>query len=411
MKARYQLVERSLAMLSLASWAAIALRVARDTPTADLVPNIGFGVLFGLGWIACRAGFARAAAWIVSMVACSLGLVLTATDHGAASHFAIYLPLGGIALWVWVGSRVAGMYVLACAAVLLGGGAPPSLDHGFDVVLAHVLTVVLGAGIVGVSAHDLRSAVESSWAEAQRAEQAAQDAMAADAARQGFLDLVSHRLSDPLDAVVRDTERLRDSEADPARLRDLERIGSAGRQLRHLVQDLLDMSNVDDDNLRVVGQVVDLGRLLVDVCDVVEPPHSDKPVEVRLDVPDDLPPVIADEVRVRQIVANLMVNALKYTERGSVTLSAGADGSTVWVEVADTGVGIPSHRLGELFQPFVQLHEGTDRRPGVGLGLALSQRLAQRMGGRIDARSTLGKGSTFRLVLPQGLTAAAEPAP
>ena len=141
-------------------------------------------------------------------------------------------------------------------------------------------------------------------------------------------------------------------------------------------------------------------EVAVEVVDIVRLMADPKRVELRLELADRMPRALADALRLRQIVTNLTVNALKYTERGAVTLRLGAEGSEVWLQVHDTGVGIPPERMSDLFTPFVQLHQGTERRPGVGLGLALSQQLAIRMGGRITVESTLGRGSTFTVWLP-----------
>jgi signal transduction histidine kinase len=126
--------------------------------------------------------------------------------------------------------------------------------------------------------------------------------------------------------------------------------------------------------------------------------------EVRLvaDVPEEPVEIVSDAQRVRQILLNLLSNALKFTEQGEITLSIQPSRHEVRLSVSDTGRGIPAHAVAELFQEFHQLDTGEGKRyPGTGIGLALSRRFARALGGEIEVRSREGEGSTFTLILPR----------
>ncbi|HEU4721303.1 MAG TPA: ATP-binding protein, partial [Gemmatimonadaceae bacterium] len=126
-------------------------------------------------------------------------------------------------------------------------------------------------------------------------------------------------------------------------------------------------------------------------------------IELRLEVPPDLPPLLADPARLQQVVWNLLANAMKFTAEGghvSVTCDAGEQAGTVAMHVADTGLGIASDHLEKVFEPFVQVGAGVSSDEGVGLGLSISRDLARGMGGDITVRSELGVGSRFTVVLP-----------
>ena len=401
MKARFQVLERVVGLLTLASTLGLVLRAARDPFHVDVLQVLSFVVVFAYAWREIRRGRSRRAAWITAVVGSGSALLLVALRGGVASEVAPYLPLGGAMLWMWVGRREALVFVAASVLVLVAHGVPPAsaLAAGYDAQMNQFWVCVFAAAIVMLAVTDLRAAVRAAWDDAKRQEAAAKRAQAADDARQGFLALVSRQLRDPLDVVLGYAGMLLEDETDPERVQDLQRISRAGGQLLALVQDLLDMSNLDK-GVPVEQTEVDVVEVAVEVVDIVRLMADPKRVELRLELADRMPRALADARRLRQIVTNLTVNALKYTERGAVTLRLGAEGSEVWLQVHDTGVGIPPERMSDLFTPFVQLHQGTERRPGVGLGLALSQQLAIRMGGRITVESTLGRGSTFTVWLP-----------
>lgn len=346
-----------------------------------------------------RAGRATAAAWVahVGGGAWILGAIANTGGHG--SRLVVFVPLFGLfaAAWGGPGEALVVLAHLTTFSVLLPAGA--STDGHVERAVTIAVATVVGAAFAGPLLRDLRRACAEAGTRAQEADEDARRARVDEEASDRFLSSVSHELRTPLDTVLGYTELLLEDERDPVRSGDLGRIRGAAVHLRSLVDDLLDMAVADGEVALEVGRV-DLEAIAAEVAGTVAPLVEHSGVRLIVEVPPQVPAPHADPRRVRQILLNLLSNSAKYTEDGTITLRVRADGREVRIDVVDTGLGIPSHRMSEMFRPFVQLHEGTQRRPGVGLGLALSQRLAVRMGGRITVHSIEGAGSTFTLWLP-----------
>jgi len=143
------------------------------------------------------------------------------------------------------------------------------------------------------------------------------------------------------------------------------------------------------------------------VAGAIQPLIQERGLELKLKIADDLLPVYANRERLDQVLTNLLANAIKFTEHGSVTVRASAAGERARFSITDTGIGIAPDKLGTIFQAFQQIeHEHQDRYPGTGLGLAISRRLMELMGGKLTVESTPGQGSTFTgdvPVVPAGL--------
>ena len=233
---------------------------------------------------------------------------------------------------------------------------------------------------------------------------------------------ISHELRTPLNAVLGYASMLENEVGGPERQHaHLERLKRSGRYLLDIINDVLDLSRAEAGTLPVVTSVNRLGPAIHEAVADVETQAAARRVTLTNAVsggPGDLP-YVGDPTRVRQILVNLIHNAVKFTEAGGqVTVSAGAGqtvtdadlkggGPWIFVRVEDTGRGIPPVRLESIFQPYHQ-SELADRPRGTGLGLAISRQLAQAMGGDLTAHSEPGVGSTFTLWLPM---ASAEPVP
>lgn len=220
-----------------------------------------------------------------------------------------------------------------------------------------------------------------------------------------FLSTVSHELRTPLTTIIGFSQLLqRGAEKDlAARQRDqLVRITNSADHLLELIEDLLDLSKIEAGQMDVTLGNVHLGPKLAQVLTEFVPHAQTKGLALNLNVPADLPPAYADQMRTRQILLNLVGNAVKFTESGSVTLSAQVDGSDVVVTVSDTGIGIAADAIDHVFDEFRQVEEGFTRRfGGIGLGLPIARKLASLQSGTISATSQLGKGSVFTLRLPR----------
>lgn len=406
MSLRDKLVERSVA--TLLGVQLVLLGIDACVPALrPLIPlAVPWAVLFLLALKAVRAGRARQTALVLTVTSVPALVGVIVFTGGPQSYMAAFLPLAVMASASWFG-RNALVAVLGVVYVGLVGSwllAPEPLYRASDaeVLMVYVCAVVLTSAFLGAITLDLRRTVDLAWARAAEAEAAAEAANAADEARNRFLATVSHDLRTPLDTVLGYAELLLEEEEDPDRASDLGRIRSAGWQLLSLVDDVLDMSLVEQDQLRVVHEPVAIGALIEQVVQTTGAQVTAGRNRIVLDLAPGLPTLHSDPARIRQILLNLVSNAAKYTTDGEIRIRVERVEDALWLSVCDSGIGIPAEQLHRLFQPFVQLHEGPERRPGIGLGLALSQGLAARLGGRISVESEAGRGSTFRLEVPLG---------
>lgn len=221
-------------------------------------------------------------------------------------------------------------------------------------------------------------------------------------AKSMFLATMSHEIRTPLNGVIGYADLLTRADLDPALCRYAEVIRSSGRTLLGIINDILDYSKIEAGGFELSQAVFDLPKTLRAAAAVLEASASAKGLHLLLRLDDNLPPALTgDADRLRQILLNLLGNAIKFTERGSVTLAAEvADESagevTLRIAVTDTGIGIPPEARARLFQRFSQVDSTIGRRyGGTGLGLAICRELATRMGGEIGVESAPGQGSTF----------------
>jgi signal transduction histidine kinase/CHASE3 domain sensor protein len=230
-----------------------------------------------------------------------------------------------------------------------------------------------------------------------------------------FLASMSHELRTPLSAILGFADLLVSSPKENLSTRareSLERIKRNGEHLLTLINDILDLAKAEAGRLDVRFAPVNLGQLARACVAEVESLRASNDVQLRVEAPEGLLDVRTDAQRVRQILLNLLANALKFTEKGEVALVIQTTPDEVSLSVKDTGIGIPAHAMGELFRDFHQLDVGDGRRyAGTGIGLALSRRLARALGGEIEVRSQEGAGSTFTLVLPRSIAASIVPEP
>ncbi len=230
---------------------------------------------------------------------------------------------------------------------------------------------------------------------------------AANNAKSLFLTHMSHELRTPLNAVIGYAELLEEeagAKGHPEYLPDLAKIKFAGKHLLKLISEILDFAKIESGKLAVTMEPCSAADVVAEVGSTLEPMMRRNRNSLEISCPDDLEPVHADPVRLRQILLNLMGNACKFTENGLVSLAVSSENRNGqgWIlfRVADQGIGMTPEQMKKLFQPFTQATSSTSKRyGGTGLGLAISQKLAQLMGGSISVESTHGKGSVFTLCL------------
>ena len=246
----------------------------------------------------------------------------------------------------------------------------------------------------------------------QEAERAREAAEASNRAKSEFLSRMSHELRTPLNAMLGFAQLLDLDPKNPLQSAQKDWVGQiqrAGWHLLDMINDVLDLSRIDAGTFRLDPRPLVVADLVDSACQLVE--QQARRRNVRIICPrEDLavPLVLADATRAKQILTNLLSNAVKYNrEGGSVTVRAQAASSTeLAIEVSDTGLGMTPAQLRELFQPFNRLGRERSATEGTGIGLVISQRLAELMGGSLTVRSEAGQGSTFVLTLPQATNAA-----
>jgi len=229
-----------------------------------------------------------------------------------------------------------------------------------------------------------------------------------------FLASVSHELRTPMNAIIGYTKLMLDGldgELTAQQSTDLFRVAQAADNLLGLINGLLDLAKIEAGKMELNVEEVSMNEVTEEALELVRPHADEKGLEVRSLIPSALPNVWGDRARVRQVLANMLANAVKFTERGSVSVSASSAEGWVTISVTDTGVGITPEAQAYVFDEFRQADSSTTRRyGGTGLGLAISKRLITLHGGRIWVDSEVGKGSTFHFTLPIRVRAGSEAA-
>jgi PAS domain S-box-containing protein len=252
-------------------------------------------------------------------------------------------------------------------------------------------------------AEELTVAKETLERQSADLEKAREAADAANEAKSNFLANMSHEIRTPMTAVLGYSDLL----AEPRRT-DAERgewVGVIRRNARHLIElinDILDLSKIEANRMTLESVPCDPAQVIGDVIAMMHPRASDKKIRLHLDFETPLPrSVRSDPLRLRQVLVNLIGNAIKFTEAGEVAVSVACDAQRMHIAVRDTGIGMSADQIARLFRPFTQADNSTTRRfGGTGLGLTISQRLIQLMNGALTVQSERGMGSLFRIDLP-----------
>jgi signal transduction histidine kinase len=222
-----------------------------------------------------------------------------------------------------------------------------------------------------------------------------------------FLANMSHELRTPLNAIIGVSEMLReDAEALKQDTEPLDRVLGAGRHLLALINDILDLSKIEAGRMELALSLFALAPLITDVIKTIEPLATKNSNKVAVQCDSGIGTMQADQMRLRQALLNLMSNANKFTDRGTISIEArqGQENGRDWITlaVADTGIGMTAEQMGKLFQEFSQASSATaSKYGGTGLGLVISKRFCQMMGGDITVESEPGRGSTFTIRVPR----------
>ncbi len=350
--------------------------------------------------------------YLVAIGAWSAGAAILWSSPNAACQIAGAAFFAGHLLYIETHhGRSMGALLPALPALIAPALAPVLIPHfhGVDQLLVEsVMLVVVGHAAVSIGV----SFLEGRRLMAAKGEmlQARDEAETASRAKSAFLATMSHEIRTPLNGVLGMAQAIAAEPRLPARVRDqVGVIRESGEGLLAILNDILDLSRVEAGKLELEAIAFDLGALATAARRTFAPLADDKGVALELVAEGGADGCyLGDPTRVRQILHNLISNALKFTQAGRIEIGLGLDGERVRISVSDTGIGISPEALSRLFSKFEQADASTTRRyGGAGLGLSICRELAELMGGTIWAESTPGEGTRFTVVLPLARTAPA----
>ncbi len=411
------------------------------------------GVLVGLwfGMLAVIVGFLRphkgeAAAWTL-VVAGVAGILLAAIGMGHYTAFVLLALPAGIALLLLgppAGLGVAGLISLMVPAM-------PAGLLSAEVRLVTLWAIWCTLGLVWLATRPLRITGQLAWSSYQRSQQLLEQSRdfqlklqqtlddltfanqhlerlnrlanglrqaeeEARRAKEQFVANVSHELRTPLNMIIGFTEMIVNTPATyhvslpAALLADLTVVLRNSQHLASLVDDVLDLSQIEAGRMALTKERVQLREIAEEAVTAVQPLYESKGLYLRKEIEADLPPILADPTRMREVLLNLLSNAGRFTQSGGVTVSLTRRGQEIVASVADSGPGIEAAAIDRMFQPFQQLDTSIRKKfGGTGLGLTISRSFVDMHGGRMWVESTIGRGTTFFFSLPLSTQEAALP--
>lgn len=376
-------------------------------------PSVAFSI-FCLGAVVILRWFKASLLFATVLGATMIaGIVIPASldNTGIDTSLLPYLAISPLVL-TFVGGWRVGLVFLPIALVvlvLLAENATPG-NPGFLTGLSMMQELRLTQGVFAICLATFAATALSAAAEEalDSLESARSRALEAERAKSQFLASMSHELRTPMNAVLGLTGVLLETHDDPLSERQrklMTTVDNAGSHLLSIVDDILNLSKLEADKVAVEKAPLNLTALLETVLETFSANAETSGLALTLDVGEELPELLlGDELRIRQIFSNLVSNAIKFTQEGGVAIRAGAlpgRKGWAWIEVQDTGHGIPAERLEAVFDPFEQAENGTLRRhDGTGLGLPICRKLTELMGGEISIKRTGPSGTTFVVILP-----------
>jgi len=368
-------------------------------------------VTFGMGiWMALcvlayhiskskKIIFFGAAAFIIGL------MVYFVVDGGVNGFSVVWLfMLPPVSMYFWslyYGTLISGMLGIFTAVYMwtplhmIGYIYTPTFLHRFPIVYFAEMTMCLIVNYLN-------------WKYKHEQEELLQAAEVANRSKSDFLANMSHEIRTPMNAIMGMCELVLNEEDLSADVRDnCNNIWISGKNLLGIINDLLDFSKIESGKMELVSERYNLASTLNDIINMAMARKGDKDIEIMVDCDPNIPELLyGDEIRIRQIIVNILTNAIKFTQSGGVRFTIGARresyGINLIIKVKDSGIGIKQENLGKIFNSFSQVDTKKNRAiEGTGLGLAISKRLVKKMGGMISVKSKYGEGTEFTVVIPQ----------
>jgi signal transduction histidine kinase/ActR/RegA family two-component response regulator len=382
-----------VAVICLGTWGLFRRTRRGATDVGGLVVAAGFFLTISVALVARGGMTSNSAAWL--LLAPVLAFMMVGPRHGVLVGMATALEF--VLLWA-----------AEAAGVPFPEGLPAWAEHWMIIIDYPVIALSVSAilwvqtGIWDGVIARLDAANGELEQQVQVRKQAERDALAAAQARYTFLATMSHEIRTPLNGVLGLTDVLLETEMSDDQRQLAGTVKESGQLLRSLLDDVLDFSKIDSGQLEIEAVPYDVTALAEEVVRLWGARAWERRLELAVVVGEGAPRVVVgDPTRLRQILGNLVSNALKFTDAGHVWIRIEAQGGLLRLSVQDTGKGVAPEAMEHIFQPFRQADSTTTRRHGgTGLGLAICRRLATAMEGTLTVRSTLGQGATFVLELP-----------
>jgi len=307
-------------------------------------------------------------------------------------------------------------FVVGWAALLLERAGVYGTEVGSSffavtIVLAFTWMVMRAARAVQRADADRLAVLGREQHEREVAELALVTAERASLAKSDFLAIMSHELRTPLTAIMGYEELLADGitgPINPQQAQQLSRIKASAQHLLGLIDEILTFSRIEAGRETIRLEIADVNRLVEDSANLVSPLATEKKLGFVVHLLDPPRFMRTDPMKVRQMIVNLLTNAVKFTETGTVSVKVATSGESVGITVHDTGIGISAEHIDKVFDPFWQVEQQATRRAGgTGLGLTVTRRLARLLGGDVSVESSVGEGTTFVITIP-GLAATAQ---